>query len=219
MNRRVRRIARIGGHAALAAAKGITIALVVDSVLRPEQPKYRGKAMRIRALGYGAGLLIVPVAWAAGGRQEDYPIAADLAVTFPLLIDAAGNALGIYDEARIDDLVHGVNAAALSWVFGSVVGPRLPSREAAAVATLAFGLVGELLFDGMEYVGERLGFDGLGLSPEDTIADVAAASIGASLASALTWIRWRDRAGARRVGPRPDTGLSGRLALRARSAG
>ena len=74
------------------------------------------------------------------------------------------------------------------------MGPRLPSREVATAATLAFGVVGELLFDGMEYVGERLGFDGLGLSREDTLADIAAATIGATLAAAITWARWkRDR--------------------------
>lgn len=189
----IRRAARLGGFGVLAAAKGITIALTVDSVLRPYQPKYRGKAMRIRALGYGAGLALVPATWAAAGRKGEYPIVADLGVTLPLLIDAAGNALGIYDEARIDDLVHGVNAATLSGLFGAVAGPRLPSREAAAGATLAFGVIGELLFDGMEYVGERLGFDGLGLSREDTVADVAAATIGATLAAAFTWVRWQPR--------------------------
>lgn len=202
MRDRLRQAARIAGYGTLAATKGITIALTVESVIRPHQAKYRGKAMRIRALGYGAGLALVPAAWLATGRREPYPIAADLAVSVPLLIDAAGNWLGIYDAARIDDLVHGVNAASLSTLFGAVASPHLPSREAAAAATLAFGIVGELLFDGMEYVAEWLGFDGLGLSPEDTMADVAAATIGATLAAAITWARWAPRSGPQ---VRPDS--------------
>jgi hypothetical protein len=133
-------------------------------------------------------------------------VLADLAVTTPMLIDAAGNWLGIYDQARVDDLVHGVNAAALSGLFGAAVSPRMPSRAAAAGATLAFGITGELLFDGMEYLGERLGFDGLGLSPEDTVADIVAATIGASIAAAVTWMRWtprRDAGDAALDAPRP----------------
>ena len=189
----VRRALRVAGGGVLVAAKVATVALVAESVARPHQPKYRGKAMRIRAVGYAAGLALVPVAWALRGRDEAYPVLADLSMTAPMLIDAAGNWLGIYDAARIDDLVHGVNSATLSGLFGAVVSPHLPSGAAAAGATLAFGVVGELLFDGMEYVGEWLGFDGLGLSPEDTIADVAAATIGASLAAAFTWWRWTPR--------------------------
>lgn len=156
----------------------------------PDQPKYRGKGMRIRAIGYLGGLALVPVIWVALGRQGRYPIAADLAMTTPLLIDAAGNSLGIYDEARLDDLVHGINTAVLASLFGAVVSARL-SRPAASGAALAFGVVGELAFDAMEYVAERLGFEGLGLSAEDTVADVAAASIGAVVAGAVTWARWQ----------------------------
>jgi hypothetical protein len=169
-------------------------------VLRPHQAKYKGKAMRIRSLGYLGGLALVPAVWAAGDRREPYPVAADLAMSFPLLVDGAGNSLGIYDSARIDDLVHFLNAAVLSSLFGAVVSSRLDSREAAAAATLVFGVVGELCFDGMEYVAEYVGFTGLGLSPADTIADVAMASIGAAIAAAVTWARWKPRVAAPLLG-------------------
>ncbi len=187
------RVLRQTGWVGLVAAKVATLAYVTESVVRPHQPKYKGKAMRIRALGYLTGLALVPAVWLAGRRVDRYPVAADLAVTTPMLIDAAGNSLGIYDEARIDDLVHGLNAAVLSSLFGAVISSRVGSREAAAGATLAFGIGGELAFDGMEYVAERIGFDGLGLSPQDTIADVALATLGASLAALVTWVRWRPR--------------------------
>lgn len=178
------------GGVALTGGKLATLGFTAEAVAWPDQPKYRGKGMRIRALGYLGGLALVPSIWVALGRHGRYPIAADLAMTMPLLIDAAGNSLGIYDEARLDDLVHGVNTAVLASLFGAVISTRA-SRPVAAWAVVAFGIAGELAFDAMEYVAERLGFEGLGLSAEDTMADVGAASIGALVAGAVTWVRWQ----------------------------
>jgi hypothetical protein len=176
------------------------LAYTLEAIIWPHQPKYKGKAMRIRSLGYLGGMALVPAVWLSGHRQGRYPLAADLAVTGPLLVDAAGNSLGIYDAARIDDAVHGLNAAVLTSLFGAVVSTRLRTREQAVAATVAFGLIGELAFDGMEYVAEWIGFEGLGLSPQDTIADVALAGIGTAFGAAVTWVRWK---------PRPEAPLVG----------
>ena len=92
--------------------------------------------MRIRSLGYLGGLSLVPVVWLAQGRQGRYPIAADLAMSAPLLIDAAGNSLGIYDDARDRRPVHFLNATVLASLFGAVISPRDVSRAAASAATL-----------------------------------------------------------------------------------
>jgi hypothetical protein len=156
--------------------------------------------MRIRSLGYLGGLALVPAVWLAGDRRERYPVAADLAMSFPLLVDGAGNSLGIYDEARIDDAVHFLNAAVLSSLFGAVISSRVGSRRTAAAATVAFGIIGEVAFDAMEYGAERVGFTGLGLSAEDTIADVTLAGIGTAVAAAITWARWKPRPSAPLVG-------------------
>ncbi len=185
----------------LALAKLATLAYTFEAIIWPRQPKYKGKAMRIRSLGYLGGLMLVPAAWLSS-RQDRYPVAADLAMTTPLLVDAAGNSLGIYDAARIDDAVHGLNAAVLTSLFGAVISGRVKSREQAVAATIAFGLVGELAFDGMEYVAERLGFEGLGLSPADTIADVAFAAVGTAFGAAVTWLRWPTRIEAPFIGGR-----------------
>jgi hypothetical protein len=73
---------------------------------------------------------------------------------------------------------------------------------------MAFGIGGELAFDAMEYAAERIGFHGLGLSDRDTIADVALAAIGTSIAAVVTWMRWRPAAEAPLIGgaiaPPPD---------------
>jgi len=188
---------------ALLATKAATVGFTLEALLWPTQPKYKGKAMRIRSVGYLAVLALVPIAWLRGNRQPDYPIEADLAVSVPVFIDAAGNSLGIYDEARLDDVVHFLNAAALSGLFGAVVSSRVRSPAAAAGATVAFGLLGELCFDAMEYAAERIGYTGLGLSREDTLADTALAAMGTSVAAAVTWIRWK---------PSPKPGARGSAA-------
>ena len=86
--------------------------------------------MRIRAVGYAAALGLVPAVCGAQRARGPYPAGADLAVTVPMLIDAGGNTLGIYDDARLDDLVHGVNAGVLSSLFGAVISTRMKSRRA-----------------------------------------------------------------------------------------
>ncbi len=74
--------------------------------------------MRVRAVGYTGSLLVVPVVWRLRGRQDPYPRELDLAVTLPLLGDAAGNAVGIYQRAHVDDAIHFANGAILASVVG-----------------------------------------------------------------------------------------------------
>jgi len=180
--------------AANLAVKTATAACAVEGAVHPNQKRYRGKAMRIRAVGYFAGLGLVPAIWLTQSHQRPYPAGADLAVSVPLMIDAVGNTVGVYDDARLDDLVHGVNAAVLSSLFGAVISPHVRSRTTATLATLAFGVTGELLWEVMEYVGLALGFKGMMLSKDDTESDIAAAFIGTAVAGAITWIRWRPSA-------------------------
>src|SRR5687768_16668772 len=87
------------------AAKAVTIVCAVDALLNADSPRLRGKAIRTRALGYTAALFIVPVLWRLLPDRGRYPQELDLAVTTPLLLDAVGNALGLYEKAHIDDVV------------------------------------------------------------------------------------------------------------------
>jgi hypothetical protein len=175
----------------LVVTKAVTAAGAAEGAIHPDAKRYKGKAMRPRAVGYFAGLGLVPAVWMAQGAKRPYPAGADLAVTVPLLIDAGGNAVGVYDDARLDDLVHGVNAAVLASLFGAVVSPHVRSREQATLATIAFGVVGELGWELMEYIGQALGAKGLMLSDNDTISDIVAAFLGTGVAAAITWTRWR----------------------------
>ena len=91
---------------AIVAAKTATVAFAVDAFVNADLPRLQGKAIRTRAVGYAGALLVVPVLWWLLPDRGRYPRALDLAVTIPLLLDAGGNALDLYEEARIDDVVH-----------------------------------------------------------------------------------------------------------------
>src|SRR6187397_1148904 len=126
--------------AAITALKGTVIALAADAFLNSNSPRYHGKGMRFRAVGYAGGLLVAPVAWRLRGRKEPYPRALDLAITIPLLVDAGGNATGMYRRAHMDDLIHFLDGAIVSSVVGALATPRVrTSWEAAGAGAMAGG--------------------------------------------------------------------------------
>ena len=187
--------------ATITAAKATVIALAVDAFLNSNAPKYKGKGMRLRAVGYAAGMLVVPVAWRLRGRREPYPRELDLAVTLPLLADAAGNASGIYQRAHVDDLIHFADGALVASVVGALATPRVKtSWEAAGVASLA-GTAAAGLWEIGEWIGLKLGARGMNLSYDDTMTDLIETTAGAMLGGVITLLRHPSRL--RRVPGRP----------------
>jgi hypothetical protein len=162
------------------AAKATTVAFGIDAWINHDAPRLRGKAIRTRAIGYSAALFVVPLAWRLlPGRRGDYPRALDLALTLPLLADAAGNAFGIYERARVDDAVHVANAAVLAGVSGSLAAAHVDEPWQAALAGGAIAIAGETLWETMEYVAWRFGQEGMDLTYEDTMDDIVGTWIGA----------------------------------------
>lgn len=187
--------------AAITAAKATVVWLALDAFLNSTAPRYSGKAMRVRALGYAGGMLLVPVVWRLRGRPQPYPRELDLAVTLPLLIDAGGNAVGIYQRAHVDDLVHFADGALVSSVVGALATPRVKtSWEAAGVATLA-GTAAAGVWEIAEWVGLKLGAKGMDLSYDDTMTDLAETAAGSILGGLVTLLRHPSRL--RRVPGRP----------------
>jgi hypothetical protein len=179
--------------AAISAAKASVTALAVDAFLNSSSPRYSGKAMRIRAIGYTGGMLLVPVAWRLRGRPQPYPRALDLAVTLPLLVDAGGNAIGIYRRVHVDDLIHFADGATLAAVVGALATPRVKtSWEAAGVAALA-GTAAAGLWEIGEWIGMKLGAKGMDLSYDDTMTDLAETAAGALLGGLVTLLRHPSR--------------------------
>ena len=185
--------ADVGWIAAISAAKAAVIALAIDAWVNSSAPRYSGKAMRVRALGYAGGLLVVPLVWRLQGRPQPYPREIDLAITLPLLVDAGGNAIGIYQRAHVDDLIHFADGATLASVVGALATPRTrTSWEAAGVAALA-GMAAAGVWEIGEWIGLKLGARGMDLTYEDTMTDLAETMSGALLGAAITLLRHPSR--------------------------
>jgi len=172
--------------AAIVATKAATIGFAVDAFLHADSPRLRGKAIRTRAIGYVGALFIVPVAWRLMPERHAFPRALDLAVTVPLLLDAGGNAFGLYERAYIDDVVHLTNSAIVSAVAGALIAPRVRDRRLAALAGASVSIAAETGWEIMEYVAMRLGATGMGLTYEDTMADLIEGVAGAAIGAVVT---------------------------------
>ena len=199
---------------AIVAAKTATVAFAVDAFVNADTPRLRGKAIRTRAVGYAGALLVVPVLWWLLPDRGRYPRALDLAVTIPLLLDAGGNALDLYEEAHIDDVVHVANTAIASGVVGALFAPRVDERWQAALIGGGVAIAGATAWELMEYGAMRLGADGMDLTYDDTMADLAEGFLGAALGALFTLSRvprarternrrgWRGTLGLRTERPR-----------------
>jgi hypothetical protein len=193
--------------AALWAAKVATIAFGIDALLHADSPRFSGKAMRVRAIGYMGALAIVPLVWRLLPDRGRYPRGLDTAVTIPLLLDAAGNGLGIYEDAHVDDVVHFANTAIASGVAGALVAPRVDERWHAALVATGLAITAETLWEIMEYTAMRLGANGMDLTYDDTMEDIIESTLGAIAGGLFTLTRVpRSREDRKRAGWRSPLG-------------
>jgi hypothetical protein len=176
-------------EAAIIAAKGVTVACAVDGFLNADSARFRGKWIRPRAIGYTAGLFVVPAIWRVLPNRGRYPRGLDLAVALPLLIDAVGNALGLYEEAHLDDIVHFLNAAIVAAVAGAVYATRTDDPWLAALAGTGTSISGESTWEILEYVSMKAGQTGQDLTYRDTIVDMLDSTLGAVVGGIITWLR------------------------------
>ena len=173
----------------IAGAKAATVACAIDAVINADSARLRGKAIRTRAIGYTGGLFIVPVVWRLLPDRGRYPRGLDLAVTLPLLIDAGGNALGLYEEAHLDDVVHFLNAAIVSGVAGALFATKTDEPWQAALAGTGTAIAGETGWEIAEWLAMKAGANGMNLTYDDTMADLAESTLGAMVGGLITWLR------------------------------
>lgn len=186
-------VADVAWLAAIGTIKALVIALAVDAFANSHTPRFSGKGMRLRAVGYAGTMLLVPIAWRIRGRRDPYPRALDLAVTLPILADAAGNAVGVYQRAHVDDAIHFANGALFTSVVGALVTPRTrTSWEAAGVAAAA-GTSAAAAWEIAEWIGLKLGARGMNLTYDDTMADLIETTGGALLGGLVTLLRHPER--------------------------
>ena len=174
---------------ALVGAKVATVACAVDAFLHADGTRLRGKAMRTRAIGFLGGIALVPALWSVLPDHGRYPRGLDLAVTTPVLIDALGNAFGLYERAHLDDVVHFLNAAIVSGVAGALFAGQVERPWHAAVAGTGASIAGETAWEIAEYVAMKAGADELGLDYDDTMTDLIASTLGAVAGGVVTWLR------------------------------
>ena len=175
--------------AAITTVKAAIVALAADAAINSHQPRFQGKAMKVRALGYIGSLFIVPLVWRLRGRKERYPRELDMLVALPLLADAGGNAVGIYQRAHVDDAIHFANGALLAGVVGSLATPRSRTAWEAGAFAAAVGTATAAGWEMFEWLAMKLGARGMDLSYDDTMADLIETSAGALLGGVITLLR------------------------------
>jgi hypothetical protein len=179
----------VGWTAAITGVKAAIVALAVDAFVNSDKPRFSGKAMKVRAIGYAASLLAVPIGWRVLGRKEPYPHQLDLLVALPILADAGGNAVGIYQRRHVDDAVHFANGALLAGVVGTLASGRVKTGWEAAGAGVALATAAAAGWEMFEWVAMKLGAKGMDLSYDDTMEDLIETTGGAVLGGLVTLLR------------------------------
>lgn len=182
-------ISDVGWSAGITAVKAAVVALAVDAFVNSNSPRFNGKAMKVRAVGYTIGLLVVPLAWRLGGRKQPYPRELDMLVALPLLADAGGNAIGIYQRKHVDDAIHFANGALLAGIAGSLAQARTRTAWEAAAFAASVGVAAAAVWEMAEWIGLKLGARGMDLSYDDTMEDLIETSAGALLGGLATLLR------------------------------
>ncbi len=162
------------------------IGLLLMAVLFPHLPQFEGKAMGGRALAYPLSTLIVPVVWFVWFRRYPYPIAIDILIVLPFLIDTAGNALDLYDTIEWwDDANHLVNWAILT-AGAAVALSYLPLGRLNRFALgVGFGAVTAIGWELAEYITFIRNSPELATAYTDTLGDLVLGTLGAVIGSAV----------------------------------
>ena len=166
------------------------IGLLLMAVLFPHLPQFEGKAMGGRALAYPLSVLLVPAVWFVWFRRYPYPIAIDILIVLPFLIDTAGNALDLYDTIEWwDDANHLVNWAILT-AGAAVALSYLPLGRLNRFALgVGFGAVTAIGWELAEYITFIRNSPELATAYTDTLGDLLLGTIGAILGSAVVaWL-------------------------------
>ena len=176
------------------AVKLALVALLAYAVLHQNSPQFHGKSMTGRAIGYPLAALVVPIGWwlVSRRRRVAYPVAVDILIVLPFLIDTAGNAANLYDTVSWwDDVNHLVNWAILVGGFGILLLRTRLGRWPLWGLGVGFGAVTAILWELLEYVTFIRNSPELTTAYHDTLGDLALGLLGSALAAAV--VAWFGR--------------------------
>lgn len=174
------------------ALRATVVGILADALLRPDDPRYRGKAIGTRGLVMIPLGMVVPLAHASRVRRgsgDSYPVWTDNLWLSIFALDLVGNYFDWYDTYRHFDAIphaHGTGAA-------TVVAAEL--ADLPALSAIGVAQVGHVLLEAQEYYSDVW----FGLrnvrGTWDTVNDLLAGVAGSlAYGAALAWLR-RPRAG------------------------
>jgi hypothetical protein len=149
--------------------------------------RFAGKAFGWRLVGYSIAALVVPAIWAARGRRQPYPFAADTLFVLPFLIDTIGNALDLYDTIDWwDDANHLVNWFLHTAAIGLLLRRTTVSAPARAGLAVGWAATTAILWELAEYVAFVPGSAEASTAYADTLGDLALGLLGGTIAAIAT---------------------------------
>jgi hypothetical protein len=126
----------------------LTVGVVADALLHPDDHRYAGKGIGKRGLVLVGASMLVPVLHATARRGERYPIDTDNLYLSISALDLAGNYLDLYDRhARFDLIPHFHGTGAASVVLATLL--RRPLLAGIGVAQ-----IGHVVLEAQEYYSD-----------------------------------------------------------------
>jgi len=176
----------VGALANVVLRAGI-VGVLAEALARPDDPRYRGKAIGTRGMVMVPLSLVVPLAhFARRGDGRRYPVWTDNLWLSIFALDLAGNHFDWYDRYRhFDAIPHAHSTGAATIVVAELL--DLPPLSAVGLAQL-----GHILLEAQEYYSDVW----FGLrnvrGTWDTVNDLLAGAAGsAAYAAALAFARRR----------------------------
>ncbi len=167
------------------AVKVTTVALLLWAVLNPDLPQFTGKAFTSRALAYPVALALLPLGWWLFGRSRiPFPVAADILLGLPFLIDVGGNALDLYDTIEWwDDANHLVNWALHTSAVMLLLRLGAWSFWTRVALGLCWAVTTAVLWELAEYVTFVPDSPEAATAYADTLLDLALGMVGGAIAA------------------------------------
>ena len=168
--------------------KVATVGLLVFALASPELPQFQGKAFAGRAIAYPVALLALPILWwLLARRRIPFPLASDILLGLPFLIDVAGNALNLYDTVdRWDDLNHLVNWGLHTAAIGLLLRYGPWGQRTRVALAFCWAVTSAVLWEFAEFVTFVPNSPEAATAYRDTLGDIALGMVGGLLAAIVT---------------------------------